>query len=194
MLKEWRSSVLAATPTPLKLIRCAWRQLRQVMPSQRRQTQRKEHGSIRPPRVSKEKLTRHPCRVRRNPTTDCQVMAELCPVAPAPPREINSHCECGKYHCHPKPAPAANPARIFEDPENDVSVLVFLTLLNGFNFYKASFGFKQQLDGQAGIEPAHNGVQGPVPYLLGDCPKTLAGRPGFEPGIRLSKSRVMPLH
>ena len=52
-------------------------------------------------------------------------MAELCPVAPAPPREIDSDRQCGKYHCHPKPAPTANPARILEDPENDVSVLLF---------------------------------------------------------------------
>jgi hypothetical protein len=29
------------------------------------------------------------------------------------------------------------------------------------------------LDGQAGIEPARNGVQSPAPYLLGDCPKNL---------------------
>ena len=61
-------------------------------------------------------------------------MAKLCFVAMAVPRNIDGDYKRRNDHRHPKPAPATHPARIFENPENDVSVLVFPDSLKRVQF------------------------------------------------------------
>lgn len=96
-----------------------------IMPCQSQHTQRKEYPSSRAPSIVKEKLTRHPHRIRADPHTHRQIVAELRFIAAAPAGDVDCDRERWNDHCHASDMPATAPCGILAYPENDVGVFVF---------------------------------------------------------------------
>ncbi len=88
----------------------------------------------RPPGISPKELARHPDGVCCNPAGDGNAVKYFVLVVPTPPGQMYLYGQSGHDHRHPEKVPTVAPARILQQPQKYVGILVRAFILETFQF------------------------------------------------------------
>ena len=121
MVRRWDFHSLVARLCLLTLL-MVQAEKHQIVDQQQAQSRKEENDSP-GTCISVQELSDHPDGISQNPDTDSQVMEELGAYAAGLPEYIDGHGKSRQDHKHACQLPFQSPAGIFDQPEENMTVL-----------------------------------------------------------------------